>query len=1100
MSTRILKADRLNKVLSSKVFRVAFSFLLLPMIALLSAQEPQQLVSQSGIQGGLIVHIGCENGENTSRLRINQKYLVRGLDTDAEQIRHARQSAGSSGLHGPVTFHHMRSKQLPFRSNLVNLIIADDPSMTTEQEIMRILCPDGVAMIREDQQYRTIVKARPSDISEWAHFRYDASNNPVTSDRQVDYPKGFQWNAEPRWTRCHEIMSSFQAMVTDGKRVYYIMDEGSSLSISFPPRWRLIARDAFSGVLLWKKDLNGWIDHYLGLKRGPSNISFRLVAHEHNLYVTLGLNEPVSALDGATGEIIAVYDGTESAEELLISDGMLYCQSAEEAWVRNSPKSLCAVDITQHSLKWRKEIDYIGCAFAAYDGNLFYASANAVHCRRGTDGELLWTHQCDSVDKSIVEKKLSGREANLVVSDGVLLYALPRFGRNYYLLAIDCVTGEPLWDNKGETGGGLSDNRNLAPMDIFIHDGIVWTGDIRLNGIITQDLRTGALTDDYKKVSDPDRDQTQDTRTPHICGRDVMTDRILFDSRWGINFMYLETGDSKNAGFTRGACLYGIMPANGLIYAPPSTCVCNRELRVDGLAVTCPTSAHTEMVHPNAADRLIKGPAYGYSLASTDLDRQWPTYRGASSRSGYALQPYSGNTTVRWTVALGGSLTPITVAEGVALVAEKNSNTLYGINCNSGEILWTFLAGGKIDSPPSVWKGLAIFGCSDGWVYALRLSDGAVSWQYLAAPLEASMISREAVESVWPVHGSVLIVDSSVYCVAGRSMYLDGGLRMVRLDARTGAEQHVSTKGSTWINGNDESPVQRPSTGVNDILSYSHNTVYLRSLPMDKDFNRKVFQYPDPDGVTDGTRGLKNYVEDISKYSEYTHLYANSGFLDDTWNHRTFWFNDPMYGTSQGGGQGPLRRTYAYPSGQILCVGENLQWGFRRDRSLHSSIKDHYWRSYHLYGMQKHSIPAKPKSGEEEIDTIVAEWTRSVPLLIRAMAVSGNKIIASGPECVGKDDTDNSLQEQIIEDPSKGLLLIANAETGSTLSLDTLSFQPVFDGMAMAYGNIFMSTAGGSVVCIGDGTVSTLPGKLEPQPKVNIFLRSLRSAIKAGSK
>ena len=43
-------------------------------------------------------------------------------------------------------------------------------------------------------------------------------------------------------------------------------------------------------------------------------------------------------------------------------------------------------------------------------------------------------------------------------------------------------------------------------------------------------------------------------------------------------------------------------------------------------------------------------------------------------------------------------------------------------------------------------------------------------------------------ESPWPVHGSVLVQDGVVFCAAGRSSYLDGGLVLYRLDARTGKE------------------------------------------------------------------------------------------------------------------------------------------------------------------------------------------------------------------------------------------------------------------------------------------------------------------------
>ena len=48
------------------------------------------------------------------------------------------------------------------------------------------------------------------------------------------------------------------------------------------------------------------------------------------------------------------------------------------------------------------------------------------------------------------------------------------------------------------------------------------------------------------------------------------------------------------------------------------------------------------------------------------------------------------------------------------------------------------------------------------------------------------MVAFGQLESVWPISGSVLIQDGKLYCVAGRNMFLDGGLRMIILNPVTG--------------------------------------------------------------------------------------------------------------------------------------------------------------------------------------------------------------------------------------------------------------------------------------------------------------------------
>jgi len=44
----------------------------------------------------------------------------------------------------------------------------------------------------------------------------------------------------------------------------------------------------------------------------------------------------------------------------------------------------------------------------------------------------------------------------------------------------------------------------------------------------------------------------------------------------------------------------------------------------------------------------------------------------------------------------------------------------------------------------------------------------------------------EQLESVWPVHGAVLIEDDVLSFVVGRSSFLDHGMWFVQLDPRTG--------------------------------------------------------------------------------------------------------------------------------------------------------------------------------------------------------------------------------------------------------------------------------------------------------------------------
>ena len=44
-------------------------------------------------------------------------------------------------------------------------------------------------------------------------------------------------------------------MVTAKGRLFYVIDDGVRASMIMPPDWKLVARDAFNGVLLWERKI-----------------------------------------------------------------------------------------------------------------------------------------------------------------------------------------------------------------------------------------------------------------------------------------------------------------------------------------------------------------------------------------------------------------------------------------------------------------------------------------------------------------------------------------------------------------------------------------------------------------------------------------------------------------------------------------------------------------------------------------------------------------------------------------------------------------------------------------------------------------------------
>ena len=240
-----------RRMIKTVVFAVLFFVMVRCYAIVLSPQQRAiDIITETGVQGGLIVHLGCGDGTMTVALHINDRYLVHGLDPDDKNVIKARKYLQSIGLYGAVMIDRLPAVSLPYVDNSVNLVIAEDLGTISEDEVMRVLTPQGVAYIKKNNKWTKTIKPRPDEIDEWTHFLYDASNNAVSHDTAVNIPNHIQWISEPQSARSHDHLASMSVAVSSNGRLFYIADEGPLEALTFPAKWFLHARDAFNGVLL----------------------------------------------------------------------------------------------------------------------------------------------------------------------------------------------------------------------------------------------------------------------------------------------------------------------------------------------------------------------------------------------------------------------------------------------------------------------------------------------------------------------------------------------------------------------------------------------------------------------------------------------------------------------------------------------------------------------------------------------------------------------------------------------------------------------------------------------------------------------------------
>jgi len=1026
-------------------------------------------------------------------------FLVQGLDRDAAKVAQARGAFLEKGLEGRVTAVEWDGARLPYVDNFVNLLVVDGP-VAPLAETIRVVAPRGAVCVRTGADetlvkglqaagFETSAKAgwtfcrkpRPDAIDDWTHFLHGSDNNAVAQDRVVAPPRSMQWVGGPRYSRHHDTMSSISSVVTTGGRLFYIMDEAPPVSILTPPRWKLIARDAFNGTILWHKPITKWYSHMHRLKNGPADLPRKLVAVGDRVYVTLEIYGTVSALDAATGETRLTFEGTAGTEEFLVSGNTLFAQvtpkrlgqTPEKGAAGGDPvRTIVALDIATGATRWTAEVPLLSGTLAVSGSRVAFVANKQVVCLDAASGEPRW--------RSEPVPRLASYPLRftptLVLYDDVVLFAGGELAggrkgnrswdvdKNDTLTALSAETGKVLWTAPHPQSGYASSE------DVLVLNGVVWVGETTGGAAIGTFKGYDVHTGEVVKQFDPDVDTYW---FHHRCHRGKATENFLLMSRTGTEFVDVDKEHWDINHWVRGACLYGVMPANGLLYAPQSPCACFLESKQSGFNALAGARKPT----PKPKTQLSVGPAVG-TIAKSPLSdssaEDWPTFRRDNRRSGCAGSAVPAQLEPAWTAEVGGRLSALTVAGGRAYVASIDRHTVYALDAETGEERWRYTAGGRVDSPPTCWRNGVFFGSADGHVTCLNAANGAVAWRFRAAAGPEQTMAYEQLESVWPVHGSVLIQDDVLYLVAGRSIFLDGGLRLFRLNPADGSVLSVTVLDKE--DRQQKKMVQDYTRQLNmpvalpDILSCDGKFVYMRSQPFELDGTRLPLE-----ALSYTAESPERFGITMVQKPEQAHLFSPTGFLDDAWWHRSYW----VYGSHFfGGWSGYIRAGKFVPAGKVLVMDDQYVYGFGRE------MKYYKWTNpieHMLYAASRDLAPLKmlpaDRAEDEKNKARKHLWNKKMPLFARGLLVSGDHLFVAGPEDIVDEEKlarqwnapeavkRIQRQSRLFTGKEGGMLWVVNKKTGektAELKLDTI---PVFDGLAAARGRLYIAGVDGRVAC-----------------------------------
>ena len=1010
--------------------------------ALLATTRLPAVAAESMPPGGLVVQLGAENIRRLpAALSRTGAHLVHVLETDARRVVAARAELTTNGCYGLASVERVAGfARLPYTENLVNHMIVSHAGAQAP-EIFRVMTPGGTLVLTrkgimnqaklESAGFDSIIetgvsltarKPWPAEMDAWSHSRHAANGNAVSHDTVVGPPARIRWVAG--------ATEEVEGVVTAGGRNFY---------------GGVLARDSFNGLRLWHRDL-GKAKRNIGMFRLPrlgANQARPVASAKHVVAVEQGR---LVTLDALTGELARTFTGISQPRELLLCG---------ETVVACDRKAIAAFNIENAKLLWRQESTGIR-NLVADSGTVAFirerhdslSKAEAVVLNIGS-GEVKWFRANYPWLEKVIRTVLHGKHLVFEVS------SLNDHDAGNAMYVVDAATGELIWEKAYPPG--MNHNRQARAM--FIDDDLWILHGGKINTADKANLKRLPL---QVHALDPATGETRVTYPAGLahCFPPVATANFIFSGV--MDLTNVKTGQFLVNPITKANCSreYGWVPGNGLIYTTPKHCTCWPILR--GYVALAPLGSDKNAPAHRPLEKiqfaLEKGPAYGRvsdPIPQFSDSADWPIYRHDRWRSSSTTSPGPEKLSILWSCSLApetalpdgpilhdwrenefvkGPVSAPTIAGRLAFVARPDAHEVVAIEADSGKVRWRFTANGRIDTPPTIYRGLCLFGTHAGSVYALRAASGKMIWHFRAAPSSERIVAYGQVESPWPVPGTVLIINDVAYFAAGRQPFADGGIFIFAVDPVSGRQ--------LWVHRLDTIPQE----------GYYENSG-LEFDPIDI-----LHQEGDGIALSRWIISLDGQTVTVDKWNAFAKLSTGHGSV---WVPRGCWTYGPRH-QARFRGEAPRRPLCTFRDRTVLSSFNGSTGLFRRDFEIENGEQFNSkwitgWQAaqegreggtpFRTYRLAEKTTwkadPFTPQSERKTARVVGKQLTNEV----YGMALAGNGRLF----VVHKD----------------GRLKIVSAADCSVLAERQVP-PPVWDGLAIASRRVYLVSQSGELVCMGE--------------------------------
>ncbi len=270
-------------------------------------QTAKEILETSGITQGFCLMPGCDSAPLIQSLAKETTMTIIAVEDAAQRVAALRKSLDAAGLYGTrVTVDAGTSSKLPYADFFANLIIVENTSKTSFEELHRLLKPCGGVMllpaseaaqkewggapgftVEEKGRWLKVTRNALPGAGRWSHQYADPGNTACSDEQRVKGPLGLLWYGMPGPAKMVERHARSVAPVAMDGRMFL---QGEH---------RIMAYDSYNGIQLWEREIPGAVR-----VRVDSDMGNLALTHD-GLYVAA--KDGCIRLNPATGETVRTY-------------------------------------------------------------------------------------------------------------------------------------------------------------------------------------------------------------------------------------------------------------------------------------------------------------------------------------------------------------------------------------------------------------------------------------------------------------------------------------------------------------------------------------------------------------------------------------------------------------------------------------------------------------------------------------------------------------------------------------------------------------------------------------------------------------------------